>query len=921
MDYTFSSKIRQCLTVIAVIILSVIPSFDHVLAQTATDLPVDQESEIIEDTASPTEGDIPDIPPPTVSKPYKIDEMGAIFDTQPRLIRPRPAVRPLAKQVYQASEGIIVQLGPYTPALEALEVELIDSTGLEVDADMEKQEYGNESLLSITPPAHIRPGNYTLRISDADGIVSEQDFSWGVLALNTNKATYRPQDTAKIYMAVLDETGNMVCDAKVQLSITDPEGKLLEHSTDEESIKVGQMCPEKVFTMEPDFEARYSIKDVEGRYRMMLSAKTRNGVYTIEDEFYVFADAPFDVEREANTRIFPPLRYPVLVSIVANQDFKGEISEVVPKSFDIGKIENLPAFTIADSPAETAQVADEISLGPPFVGEYQAGHSFGTEETDPLLAEKYRSYKVTGHDGADFAMPIGTSVQSVDEGIVARAEVDGDYGTTLVIQHEWGRSYYGHLSKILVKEGDIVERSQRVALSGDTGISTEPRLHFGMKLEENDPENGYYGKINPQPYLEQSAEEPALTQISRSTVDSRVLSWMVDVKKGERIQIGYSYLAPNKSPQFYTLGPLEFVENADSSLPPEVVYREARQWQIAVDADGSGTNTVNPTTGSPSTTGNTYTFTYTPSENIDSGQIQVQVPSSGSPDWSAPQGTAGTAGYTTAVGNTNATVANVLNNNNALTGWSEDDIDTCNSSLSNDMVLDTSAFKESTGSIRCDNAPSSAGPDSTDSFGFDYGSNQNWATACNGGACTQVGYWIMRTGGSSGTNAEFAWSSGTDLQATRIGACAVPATPSSGVWVYAKCTLSGTLTTIRSYGFICTNATCNPFETADVNIDELLIGPGVPTFSGRNINVRLLDATTGDTVTVTYGSGGGASGVTNSSTEAVHTFTTLSKISVTGTLTNISSHPTVTISSGPTLDQLMRHGKWFNGGSEQPFTF
>jgi hypothetical protein len=107
-----------------------------------------------------------------------------------------------------------------------------------------------------------------------------------------------------------------------------------------------------------------------------------------------------------------------------------------------------------------------------------------------------------------------------------------------------------------------------------------------------------------------------------------------------------------------------------------------------------------------------------------------------------------------------------------------------------------------------------------------------------------------------------------------------------------------------------------------INLDYIVIGPGVPTFSGTGpwkINVVMVDMAAADTLTVTYGSGGGTSGVTNSSTSGVHTFTTSSRIDAAGTLTNIGTSPTITLAG---QDQLMRHGNWFNpSGAEQPFLF
>ena len=157
---------------------------------------------------------------------------------------------------------------------------------------------------------------------------------------------------------------------------------------------------------------------------------------------------------------------------------------------------------------------------------------------------------------------------------------------------------------------------------------------------------------------------------------------------------------------------------------------------------------------------------------------------------------------------------------------------------------------------------------------------------------------------------------------------------SANTWTYVKASLSGTRTAVINYGLQCdlagsSNSDCGLGGTGvgRINLDYIVIGPGVPTFSGSgpwDISVVFVDTAAADTVTVTYGSGGGTSGVQNSSTEGAHIFTTKSRIDAGGTLTNIASHPTITLSapSGPTTDQQMRHGNWFNAsGVEQSFTF
>ncbi|KAA0875142.1 peptidase M23 [Nitrincola tapanii] len=91
--------------------------------------------------------------------------------------------------------------------------------------------------------------------------------------------------------------------------------------------------------------------------------------------------------------------------------------------------------------------------------------------------------RVSPHNGTDFAMPIGTPVVSIGDGVVTRVENHPFAGRYIEIQH--GSTYktrYLHLHRQLVKRGDTVKRGERIALSGNTGRSTGPHLHFELHV-------------------------------------------------------------------------------------------------------------------------------------------------------------------------------------------------------------------------------------------------------------------------------------------------------------------------------------------------------------------------------------------------------------------------------------------------------
>ncbi len=87
------------------------------------------------------------------------------------------------------------------------------------------------------------------------------------------------------------------------------------------------------------------------------------------------------------------------------------------------------------------------------------------------------------HTGVDYAASMGTPVRSVGDGVVSFAGRQGGYGNVVQIQHNASQStLYAHLSKILVRQGQRVGQSDKIALSGATGWATGPHLHFEFRV-------------------------------------------------------------------------------------------------------------------------------------------------------------------------------------------------------------------------------------------------------------------------------------------------------------------------------------------------------------------------------------------------------------------------------------------------------
>ncbi len=88
------------------------------------------------------------------------------------------------------------------------------------------------------------------------------------------------------------------------------------------------------------------------------------------------------------------------------------------------------------------------------------------------------------HPGLDIAVPVGTPVRAAGGGTVEAAGTDSAYGLFVLLRHSAGyETMYGHASRLLVGEGELVQAGQVVALSGNSGRSTAPHLHFEIRRE------------------------------------------------------------------------------------------------------------------------------------------------------------------------------------------------------------------------------------------------------------------------------------------------------------------------------------------------------------------------------------------------------------------------------------------------------
>jgi len=192
--------------------------------------------------------------------------------------------------------------------------------------------------VSIQPNGQLAAGKYRLEVAIKKSGATQtfkQDFTWGVLALNFGRSTYKPNETVTANMAVLDDRGATVCDAAVTLEIVDPKQHTTTLSTADKTIKPSNTCADKNVTNKPDYPATYTPK-LEGEYTVRFTARTKNGIRTQWASFVVTDRAAFVSERiETATRLYPASSYDVTLRLHAQRAFNGQFEERVPEVFSI----------------------------------------------------------------------------------------------------------------------------------------------------------------------------------------------------------------------------------------------------------------------------------------------------------------------------------------------------------------------------------------------------------------------------------------------------------------------------------------------------------------------------------------------------------------------------------------------------------
>ena len=186
--------------------------------------------------------------------------------------------------------------------------------------------------ISLASERSIRAGKYIVQVTlnqNGKSFVTQTDYSWGLVSLNTDKSIFQPNDVANFVIAVLDNQGHSVCNANVLMTVTDPVGLSTILSSGNGVIPSTECGL---------YSAQYTTGQ-EGNYTVYVAAKNPSGVTTFNTSFLVQKSFPFDIVRTAASKIDPvnnPNSFNVRLDVSSYTNATSiNIQETVPSVFHV----------------------------------------------------------------------------------------------------------------------------------------------------------------------------------------------------------------------------------------------------------------------------------------------------------------------------------------------------------------------------------------------------------------------------------------------------------------------------------------------------------------------------------------------------------------------------------------------------------
>ncbi len=183
-----------------------------------------------------------------------------------------------------------------------------------------------------------------------------------------------------------------------------------------------------------------------------------------------------------------------------SMQIKGKVEDIEALSSKLDEIEEMIGLKAKKEKEVSKEILESISQRNKMLMFISIPNGAPLKETRVTSNYGYRIHPVTHkkkfHRGIDLKAGWNTRVYATADGVVTYVQPKniGDFGRVIKIQHNFGfETTYAHLNKTKVQAGDIIKKNQEIALSGSSGRSTAPHLHYEVK---------YGGRIlNPKSFI------------------------------------------------------------------------------------------------------------------------------------------------------------------------------------------------------------------------------------------------------------------------------------------------------------------------------------------------------------------------------------------------------------------------------------
>ncbi len=438
------------------------------------------------------------------------------------------------------------------------------------------------------------PGVYTVEFQiDEGGYMSTDsfEFQWGLLSINSNQTTYQSSDVVDISIGALSSNGNTLCDATLNLYITDPLGFISSPP-----VLSSGLCNGNNVIDAPDYSSQF-VAGSEGTYEMYLERVDESGnvLSHTNETFLVVENQPIGIERNGPTRIYPPSPYAMELTVHARtRSFNGELVERVPRNFEIfntdAEIRPQEHYTelvwnisLTNGSSQTFSYefnAPDISpylyeLGPAQLvsSEVEVGTTTVPVEVEADLVptETVDSSSVPADDTTPADVDDAPSVSDIETAPSTEETLPPE--SAVVPEQEVN---IGDVPTIIENEPllpSIVED-----LSVPEVILTEPVIPDTTTIEE-------LPVSDPEPVIQSSSIVPLEEKLSYVSAFTQAVGDFLFAQA--EIVEAITETDTNEATDVPPIDPEIEAETVSTPIVSNVVFIEHRQWQIASDATGN----------------------------------------------------------------------------------------------------------------------------------------------------------------------------------------------------------------------------------------------------------------------------------------------------------------------------------------------